>query len=155
MDDLGAIVKSSKGKMNTLFKIAALTFLIALLVLIRLFEERLFYNVLLDFFKTSHSTSALPEFDSLKLAGNITIRYFLNTVISLGILWVLFKNKSILKLSAVLYLFLFAILFVVFLILIHTDSEGPYLTLFYVRRFLIQPIFLLVLIPAFYFQGRK
>jgi exosortase F-associated protein len=31
---------------------------------------------------------------------------------------------------------------------------GGHLALFYVRRFLIQPIFLLLLIPAFYFQKK-
>jgi hypothetical protein len=78
--------------MNRLKKIALVLFLVALLVLIRMYEDQLFYNVLLDFFKTNHSTAPLPDFELWKLIGNVSLRYFLNTLISLAILWVVFSG---------------------------------------------------------------
>ncbi|MBZ0327418.1 MAG: exosortase F system-associated protein [Altibacter sp.] len=141
--------------MNRLKKIVLLIFLAAMLVLIRMYEDQLFYNVLLDFFKTNHSTAPLPDFDLWKLIGNVSLRYFLNTLISLAILWVVFQERSVVKISVVLYGILFVVLMSVFLVLVHASEIGQHLTLFYVRRFLIQPLFLLILLPAFYFQQNK
>jgi exosortase F-associated protein len=141
--------------MGKLQKFFSLLILVALLVMIRMFEDKLFYNVLLDFFKTNHSTSPLPDFDVLKLIGNVTLRFILNTLISLAILWVVFQEKNVVKISATLYSILFVVLMGLFLFLIYTSEAGQHFTLFYVRRFLIQPIFLLILLPAFYFQKNK
>lgn len=140
----------SKGR-----KIFLLLPLVTLLVVIRMFEHDLFYNVLLDFFKENHSTSALPEFDLMKLVGSVSLRYLLNTIISIAILWVVFQERSVVKISAILYSFFFIALMSAFLVLIQFSEAGQHLTLFYVRRFLIQPIFLLILLPAFYFHKYK
>ena len=137
-----------------------------LLVLIRGFEDLLFYDPLLAFFKSVQSYDSLPRFDTLKLILNVALRFLLNTLISLSILWVLFQNRDIVRLSLLLYTVLFIVLFCVFCYLLLSGSpavEGigiasdkeNYLSLFYVRRFLIQPIFLIILIPAFYFQKKK
>jgi len=134
------------------FGFAALLF--GLLILIRMFEGELFYDPLISFFKLNHSIEKLPQFDSLKLASNVALRFAMNTVISLAVLWVLFRKKEVLKVAGMLYSILFFILFVAFLILIQSSESGGHLALFYVRRFLIQPIFLLLLIPAFYFQKK-
>ena len=134
------------------FVLAALLF--GLLVLIRMFEGDLFYDPLISFFKVDHSTEKLPQFDTLKLVGNVALRFLMTTCISLSVLWVLFRKKEILKVAGLLYLVLFSILLVTFLVLIQSSGSGGHLALFYVRRFLIQPIFLLLLIPAFYFQKK-
>jgi len=128
--------------------------LIILLVLVRIFEESLFYDPLLLFFKTDHLTQPLPQFNAFKLLGNVAFRFFINTLISLIMLWVLFRSRSIIKLSAILYSILFILLFAAYMYLIFFSEKGSYMTLFYVRRFLIQPLFLLILIPAFYFQKK-
>jgi exosortase F-associated protein len=141
--------------MNRFRQIVVLVLLVTMLVLIRMYEDELFYNVLLDFFKTNHSTAPLPEFDLWKLVGNVSLRYVMNTIISLTILWIVFKERGIVKISALLYGTLFLVLMPIFLILIHASEVGQHLTLFYVRRFLIQPVFLLILLPAFYFQQHK
>jgi exosortase F-associated protein len=125
------------------------------LIAVRFYENELFYNPLLTFFKTDHSTQPLPEFDATKLYLSVTLRYIINTVLSLAILWMVFRSKEVLKFSVILYITLFIVLFFVFIILMNTSEAGNHMALFYVRRFLIQPLFLLILLPAFYFQKRN
>ncbi len=142
-------------KMNKTLKIILLGFFGSLLVLIRMFENELFYDPLLSFFKSDYSNNPLPEINSFKLLGNITFRFLLNTIFSLGILWVTFKDKGMLKLSVFLFGILFCLLIIAFSYLLFYPNSDSFLSLFYVRRFLIQPILLLVLLPAFYFQKKN
>ncbi|MDN3724501.1 exosortase F system-associated protein [Aequorivita sp. SDUM287046] len=129
---------------------------VGFLVSIRAFESDLFYDPLLDFFKMDYKFLPLPVMDQFKLFLGVAIRFLLNTFISLIIIWLVFGEKEIVKLSVFLYVVLFIILFSFFCFLIIT-SEGTteHFILFYVRRFLIQPLFLLLLLPAFYFQKYK
>ena len=141
--------------MKNRVKIVLIVILALGLILIRQFEDKLFYDPLLEFFKTDHSTQPLPEMELNKLYANISLRYLLNTILSLIILWVAFGSKSILKLSALLFTGLFFLFFIAFVLLINTSAAGDHMALFYVRRFLIQPLFLLLLLPAFYFHRRS
>ncbi len=142
--------------MKKIVKILAVLGLVCLLVLIRAFEDQLFYDPLLQFFETDYKRLPLPEMDNFSLQKGVFFRYLLNTLISLAIIWLVFKNKEFLKLSVVLYGLLFLALFLVFSFIIYTSAEtSGHFLLFYVRRFLIQPLFLLVLLPAFYFQKYK
>ncbi|WP_461302673.1 exosortase F system-associated membrane protein [Aureisphaera sp.] len=126
--------------------------LFGLLILIRAFAADLFYDPLIVFFETTHSTDVLPQMDIGKLLMHTSFRFWLNTFLSLLILWVIFKRKDVLKVSLLLYVCVFVLLMIFFSILLGSDQEGGHMALFYVRRFLIQPLFLLLLIPAFYFQ---
>ncbi len=124
--------------------------LVFALALIRFFESKLFYDPFLLFFKSEFQNKPLPEYNSFKLYLNLSFRYFLNSIISLGIIYVLFQSKPILKLSLWLYLLFFVILIV--LLFVEINFFKDYLLLFYTRRFLIQPLFLILFIPAFYYQ---
>jgi exosortase F-associated protein len=140
--------------MNNPLKIALLFGLAGILIVIRMFENSLFYTPLLDFFKTEHTTQPLPELDTFRLLANVALRFVINSVISVAILWLLFQKKEIVRLSVMLYIILFLLLFPLFSYLLHFSEAGEHMVLFYVRRFLIQPLLLLLLIPAFYFQKR-
>ncbi len=131
-------------------QIAFLVLLVGILACIRFFESTLFYDPFLSFFKSEFQNKALPEYNSFRLYLNISLRYFLNTIISLGIIHVIFQDKAILKLSYWLYLLFFVVLMILFFIEINFFKD--YLLLFYTRRFLIQPLFLILFIPAFYYQ---
>lgn len=141
--------------MSRITKISVLVLLAFILILIRMFEEYLFYDPLIEFFKKDHNTNSLPAFNPLKLLANIALRFLINTTVSLFIIWILFKNSGILKFSALLYAVLFVLLFLVFCYLIFFSGFEDHQALFYIRRFLIQPLFLLILLPAFYFQKRR
>jgi exosortase F-associated protein len=142
--------------MKRVLNIVGVLILVLLLVLIRAFEDELFYDPLLDFFKNDYSSLPLPEMDIFALQVSVALRFFINTIISLSILWLVFRDREIIKLSVILYAILFAVFFIAFNFIVFT-SEGTnsHLALFYVRRFLIQPLFLLILLPAFYFQKYK
>jgi exosortase F-associated protein len=77
----------------------------------------------------------------------LLFRYVLNTVLSLGLLYTIFRDGTMIKFFYSLRLF-FLILVSLFYAIIHFYGAQSNLTLFYVRRFLIQ-IFVILFIPAF------
>lgn len=135
-------------------KIITVGILALLLVAIRAFEDFLFYDPFSAYFKNDYLHLAFPEYDGFELFLNLFFRYFLNAILSLGIIYVLFNDSELTRFTTVLYGILFAILiFGFFGILAFSDHENNF-ALFYIRRFLIQPLFLLLFVPAFYYQSR-
>jgi exosortase F-associated protein len=128
-------------------------FLIAVcaFALIRNYESVLFYDPFLEFFKGQYSSSPIPALEEWKLHLSLFFRYFLNTALSVFIIFILFQNKEYVKLATFLYFLFFIILLLLFIVVLHFFSERM-MALFYIRRFLIQPLFLLLFIPGFYFQ---
>lgn len=126
--------------------------LLLLLVLIRVFEDSLFYDPFLAYFKSEYVHVAMPKFNVFKLFFSLGMRFYLNSVISLFLLYVLFKDTKIVKFSALLYMVLGSILMISFIFVLTFFGEENKMTLFYIRRFIIQPIFILLFIPAFYYQ---
>jgi exosortase F-associated protein len=121
-------------------------------VLIRFYEDKLFYDPFLNYFKSDFNALPLPVYNSFYLFIGLLFRYGLNTVLSLGLIFVLFKDVEIVKFTTFLYAFFFVVLIFSFYAIIYFYGEHNNLMLFYVRRFLIQPIFILFFIPAFYYQ---
>lgn len=134
-------------------EIAFSAVLVILLALLRFFEH-FFYDPFLDYFKGDYLGLPFPEFNSLKLFFSLLLRYFLNMVISLGIIQILFKDYMLTKFATVLYVFFFTILIIAFFCILHFSDESNNFLLFYVRRFLIQPLFVLLFVPAFYYQNQ-
>jgi exosortase F-associated protein len=134
-------------------EIIILIMLVFLLALVRLFEED-FYDPFMDYFKSDYLKMPFPDYDSFKLFLSLFFRYALNSLISIVIIQVLFKDFGLVKFASFLYLVFFLILILVFFsILNFSDQENNFL-LFYVRRFLIQPLFLLLFVPAFFYQNK-
>nr|WP_228519106.1 exosortase F system-associated protein [Flavobacterium sp. LC2016-12] len=119
--------------------------------LIRTFESELFYDPFLEYFELDFKNLPFPKVDSFKLFCGLFLRYFLNTILSLILIYALFRDREILKFSTFLYLFFLVVLFVLFFAILNCFPDANWL-LFYVRRFIIQPIFVLLFIPAFYYQ---
>lgn len=126
--------------------------LVFLLALVRFFENQLFYDPFLDYFKGDYLEKPLPDFNVGLLFLGLVFRFALNALISLGILYFLFKDKDMILFAGVLYLFLFFILILAYFGILYFYDNSENLLFFYVRRFLIQPLFVIVFIPAFYFQ---
>ncbi|WP_333599455.1 exosortase F system-associated membrane protein [Flavobacterium sp.] len=127
-------------------------FLIGLLVCIRLFENQLFYDPFLNYFKSEYAHLPFPRINIFKLFFSLGMRFYLNSVISLLLLYVIFKDKKMIKFSMLLYMILGSVLMISFIFVLNFFGEENKMTLFYIRRFLIQPIFILLFIPAFYYQ---
>ncbi|MGL3001941.1 exosortase F system-associated membrane protein [Flavobacterium sp. RSSB_23] len=125
--------------------------LVFLLVLIREFETQLFYDPFLAFFKSDYAGQPLPIYEPIPLFLGLLLRYGLNSLLSLALLYVIFEDKDMLQFSGVLFAVFFVVLLLTFFYILSFQNQN-YLLLFYVRRFLIQPIFILLFIPGFYYQ---
>ncbi|WP_046756552.1 exosortase F system-associated membrane protein [Kordia jejudonensis] len=140
--------------MRKIWKYIAAGFLFSILVLIRAFEDTLFYDPFLNFFKHDYLQASIPTYDAWLLVVNHMFRYALNMLVSLAIIYVAFQNKHVLKLCAALYAVAFVILIALYFYFIQHNLSEDYLLTFYIRRFLIQPLFVLILLPAFYYQRK-
>ncbi len=108
--------------------------LIVGLALIRTYEGDWFYDPFLDYFKGNYQKQVYPEIDGLRMFFNLFLRYFLNTILSLAIIQVLFKKREFLQLASFLYGVFFIVLIIAFFYIVYF-TESSNLTLFYVRRF--------------------
>ncbi len=133
-------------------KVAQVSFLVLLLILIRAFENTLFYDPFLNYFKSEYANLPFPEISVVKLFLSLGFRFYLNSVISLFLLYVIFNDGKMVKFSILLYMILGSILMISFFFVLNFFGEESKMTLFYIRRFIIQPIFILLFIPAFYYQ---
>ena len=138
--------------LNNKLRIVQLIFLVVLLALVRAFENELFYDPFLAFFKSEFHKKPLPEFNTFLLFINLLFRFLLNTFFSMIIIYAFFNDKILVRFATTLFLVFSIILLIVFFGLLHFASQPDYLILFYVRRFLIQPLFLILFVPAFYYQ---
>lgn len=133
-------------------KVAQVSFLVLLLILIRAFENTLFYDPFLNYFKSEYANLPFPEISVVKLFLSLGFRFYLNSVISLFLLYVIFNDGKMVKFSILLYMILGSVLMISFFFVLKFFGEESKMTLFYIRRFIIQPIFILLFIPAFYYQ---
>lgn len=138
--------------MRKFMKYGIIVLLFLLLVAIRFFENDLFYDPYLEFFKSDYLYMDNPRQEVFKLTLFTSWRYLLNTIISLGILYVFFKDKGIIKFSVFIYGLAYFILIALFLFFVLKPKQEDYYLFFSIRRFLIQPIILLLLLPAFYYN---
>jgi len=138
--------------MNKYIKIVLALILFSLFFVVRAFESQLFYDPLLEYFKNDYLYKPIYDMDVWRLTLDMLFRYTLNALISLGFIWVLFEQKDYLKFSGFFLILAFTVLIVVFVVLLRDNFESGYLLLFYIRRFIIHPLFLLLLLPAFYYQ---
>ena len=141
--------------MNNFVKIGVIFLLFIILALLRFWETELFYDPFILFFKSDYLYLDQPLFEKGKLLLHTSIRYWLNSVISLLILYIAFFDENIMKFALLLYFVLFLILFIGFYWILDHLKQENYLILFYLRRFLIQPLLVLILLPAFYYQKMK
>ena len=133
-------------------KYIVLIILILGLIAVRAFIEPFFYDPLIEYFKHDHLKLPIPKLNLTTYLLNITFRFILNTIISLAILFVVFKKVNVLMFSVKIYAASFVVLISLLFVFLKFDITENYLVIFYIRRFLIHPIIILVLIPAFYYQ---
>lgn len=139
---------------NKIFRVFLLFFCIVGLIAIRFFEDELFYDPFLNYFKFNYTKNPIPKLDDFRYFLHLFLRFSINSILSLAVLASLFRDKKIVKFSGFLLL-VFFILLTTALFLILNLNENPSKTgVFYLRRFLIQPLFLLLFIPGFYFHNK-
>ena len=138
--------------MNKSKNVVLIVILLAMLVGIRAFVEPFFYDPLIAYFKSDSLTKTLPELNLSFYFGNIFLRYTLNSIVSLAIIYLIFQNIKTVLFSIKFYVISFIGLCFVLFLLLNFEELANNLLIFYVRRFLIQPLFLFILVFAFYYQ---
>lgn len=132
--------------------LAIVSVLIFALILVRAFESKLFYDPFLEFFHGEIQNKPLPEYDGFKLFLGLFFRYLINSAITVLIIYFLFRETSIVKLTSFLLFGFFIVLIIILFLILNFSSDPDYLFIFYIRRFLIQPLFLILFVPAFFYQ---
>lgn len=122
------------------------------LIAVRMVEAEIFYDPFQDFFHLANKHAAFPDFKWEPLILNYLFRFSLNLLLSTAVVYLIFRNKQWTLQAVVLMLIVFAITFPIYLYCIHTKFEIGYLFSFYMRRFVIQPLILLLIIPLFYYR---
>lgn len=136
------------------FKLLIATTIVLCFAVIRAFENQLFYDPFLAYFEGDFKNLPFPKVEAFTLFLNLLLRYILNTILSLILIYTLFQDRDMLKFSVFLYVFFAVILLGMFFVILECFPEWNWL-LFYVRRFIIQPIFVILFIPAFYYQQQN
>ena len=143
-----------KNLLQNKTKVFYILLLFSFLVAIRACENTIFYDPLIAYFKRNYMQTPLPELNVVKLFFSMGFRFYLNSIISIGLLKLLFDDSKVVKFSIFLYS-VFGILFMVtFFFILLKFGETNKMNLFYIRRFIIQPILLILFIPAFYYQKK-
>lgn len=134
------------------YRILVIALLFLALVLVRAVAPDIFYDPFIDYFRNDYLSEPIPAFSGRKLLLHMAFRYSLNALISLGILYFAFLNKDFVRFSLKFYVLAFVILAAVYFMILRGELANGYLFAFYVRRFLIHPLFVLILLPAFYYK---
>ncbi len=134
-----------------LFNYLAVGFLVLGLIMIRQFQYELFYDPFLAYFNGDYRHATYPDYNLAKLLASLAFRYGLNMLLSVGIIYFLFTNKNYIKYALIIFGITFLVLTPIYIYFIQTEFKLGFAAGFYVRRFLIQPMLLLLLVPAFYY----
>lgn len=138
--------------MNKWLRYLLASVLVVCLVLVRGFEKELFYDPFLQFFKGDFTNNVYPEYDLTRVVLSIISRYLINTIISILIIGLIFWSRKYMLFTSYVCVFFFLILLPIYIYFVETKFSLGENMGFYIRRFLIQPVLLLILIPAFYYQ---
>lgn len=123
------------------------------ILLVRAFEQQWFYDPFTTFFKSEYLGRPLPDYDAWRLLASFALRFAVNSLLSLIVLYVLFPDKQLIRFFGVLYVVSFVLFSIGFFAMASADKPAP-MFLFYLRRFLIHPVLLLVFAAALFYQRR-
>lgn len=122
------------------------------LISVRMLEDQIFYDPFLKYFHEADVQIAIPQFEWGKLILSHIFRFLLNLFFSYVIIHFLFKNKIWTIQGAILISIFFVITFPIYLYCISDRFEIGHLFSFYMRRFVIQPLIILLIVPLFYYR---
>ncbi|WP_162072400.1 exosortase F system-associated membrane protein [Chryseobacterium fistulae] len=122
------------------------------LMSVRIFEDTIFYDPFLNYFHEANKNISFPDYTWGKLIMSHLFRFILNLFFSCLIIYCLFRNKEWTIQGGILLIIIFGITFPIYLYCIYDRFELGYLFSFYMRRFVIQPLILLLIVPMFYYR---
>lgn len=119
---------------------------------VRLLEGQIFYDPFLDYFHEANKNIEFPQFEWGKLIVSHLFRFLLNLLFSCLIIQCLFRKRDWTIQGVLLITIIFIITFPIYLYCIYDRFDIGYLFSFYMRRFVIQPLTLLLIVPVFYYR---
>ena len=125
---------------------------VAGLIAVRIFEDKIFYDPFLQYFHETGSMSGWPVFLWGKLIVSYCFRFGLNLFFSTLIVHFLFLDQQRTIQALVMMVLVFVVTFPMYLWCIYTKFEMGDLFSFYLRRFVIQPLTVLLVVPIFYYR---
>lgn len=136
---------------NKYLRFGVTVLLIFGLILVRKFENTLFYDPFISYFQ-GFNFKKFPAINFTELNISIIFRYLINSILTILIVTFLFWKKIYIKFTVIVLILALIILLPIYNYQITTKLSSGQLIFFYIRRFLIQPMFFLILIPCFYYQ---
>lgn len=141
-------------KKNNILSLLGVLVILFLFVLIRHFQSDLFYDPLIVFYKSNFQNAMLPEIDLGYFVLHTIFRFLINTFLSFLVIYIAFKEMKFIKVSFIIYGVVFLITITALVVVINIYEPRFAMLLFYIRRFLIQPFLLLLVLPAFYYHKK-
>lgn len=119
------------------------------LIMVYLFQKDWFYS---GFYETGAASDKVPDFDPLKFFVSKYLRFMINDTMALGILWALFYEKKYMNFAFVVFLVEAMVLMPFYItgVIWFWDSLRWFLG--HLHRLVVNPFFMMLLIPAFYYQ---
>lgn len=122
------------------------------LIGVRVIEHQAFYDPFLQYFSSADKKAHFPEFEWTPLILSYIFRFLLNLLFSAVIIQALFQDRRWTVQGLALLAIVFIVTLPIYLYCIYTKFEIGYLFSFYMRRFVIQPLILLLVVPMFYYR---
>jgi len=124
------------------------------LVTVYILQRVLFYDPFLDF-TYDHVNNNYPEFSTGKYIMSKLFRFVLNDGFAIAIIYGVFGPGKYVKFAAVIFLVGLVILLPIYLILVLNFFHETYSYLNHLHRLVLNPVLMMLLIPAFYAQKTK
>lgn len=135
-------------------RVLAIFFGISGLTLVYIFQSKLFY----DPFQYLLSKPIMNEFlevETGKYIGSKILRFVLNDGLALTVIYGVFGPGKYVKFAAMVLLFGLLVLLPTYLILALYFYQETYLFINHLHRLILNPVIMMLLIPAFYVQKIK
>jgi exosortase F-associated protein len=142
-------------EINKTIRILLIGFLIGALIFVRGFVAPYFYDPLREYFKNDYLYNSIPSLEFGNYFFHLFLRFSINTIISLTIIKLIFNDNKILIFVLKFYLVMLILFASQLFFILKFELSNGYILVFYLRRFLIHPIFLFILLPAIYYQKRR
>ena len=82
----------------------------AVFFLVRAFEMELFYDPLVLYFQNDYLYKSIPEINNWKLVVDLLFRYVINSMATIGIIYLIFQDKKYVKFSGFILMMAFIIM---------------------------------------------
>jgi exosortase F-associated protein len=116
-----------------------------------------FYSMLIEFKVPQKLDYGMQQYTGPKLPFifNKTMRYFVNDIFAICIIYALFQERKYTRFAFYVMIFGVLVLHPTYLYLIFEQPKGFSSAISHLHRIIMNPVLMMILIPAFYFQKKQ